>query len=127
MAFDEGLAERIRDLLLAHPGITEKKMFGGVAFMLNRHMFVGILGDALMARVGPDAYAKALQQPHVREMDFTGKPLKGYVYVAAEGVVSDEALEQWVARCARFVESLPPKKPLDTKQTRLPRKQSGNK
>lgn len=122
MAFDQALAERIRDLLLAHPGSTEKKMFGGLAFMLNEHMAVGIVGDTLMARVGPDAYAETLQQPHVREMNFTGKPLKGYVYVAAEGVVSDEALEQWVDRCARFVESLPPKKPRNTKQTRLPRK-----
>lgn len=109
MAFDRGLAERIRDLLLPSQGVTEKKMFGGLAFMLNGYMFVGILDDKLMARVGPNAYAAALQQPHVREMDFTGKPLKGYVYVAAAGIESDAALEQWVNRCAQFVASLPPK------------------
>lgn len=116
MAFDKGLAERIRDLLLPRQGITEKKMFGGLAFMLNGHMFVGILGDRLMARVGPDAYAAALQQTHVCEMDFTGKPLKGYVYVAAAGIESDAALEQWVDRCAQFVASLPPKRPLPKKE-----------
>lgn len=111
MAFDRGLAERIRDLLLPRQGITEKQMFGGLAFMLNQYMFVGILDDSLMARVGAETYAAALQQPHVREMDFTGKPLKGYVYVAAAGIESDAALDQWVNRCARFVESLPPKRP----------------
>ncbi len=116
MAFDKGLAERIRDLLLPRQGITEKKMFGGLAFMLNGHMFVGILGDRLMARVGPDAYAAALQQTHVCEMDFTGKPLKGYVYVVAAGIKSDAALEQWVDRCAQFVASLPPKRPLPKKE-----------
>lgn len=111
MAFDRALAERMRDLLLPRQGIAEKKMFGGLAFMFNKYMFVGILGDTLMARVGPEAYAAALQQPHVREMDFTGKPLKGYVYVAAAGIEADVALAQWVDRCARFVESLPPKRP----------------
>jgi TfoX/Sxy family transcriptional regulator of competence genes len=116
MAFDRGLAERIRDLLSPRRGITEKKMFGGLAFMLNGYMVVGILEDTLMARVGPDAYAAARRQPHVREMDFTGKPLKGYVYVAAAGIESDAALEQWVNRCAQFVESLPPKHPLPSQQ-----------
>jgi TfoX/Sxy family transcriptional regulator of competence genes len=109
MAFDQGLAERIRDLLLPRQGITEKKMFGGLAFMLNGYMFVGILGDTLMARVGPEAYAEALRQPHTREMDFTGKPMKGYVYVAPAGIESDAALETWVNLCAQFVESFPPK------------------
>ena len=109
MAFDNGLAERIRDLLLPRQSITEKKMFGGLAFMLNGYMFVGVLGDTLMARVGPEAYAEALQQPHTREMDFTGKPMKGFVFVAPAGIVSDAALETWVNLCAQFVASLPPK------------------
>lgn len=109
MAFDEGLAERIRDLLRDHRGITERKMFGGLAFMRDGHMFVGILGDNLMARVGPESYAKALAQKHVREMDFTGKPLKGYIYVAPAGFESDAALESWVSRCAEFVRTLPVK------------------
>jgi hypothetical protein len=109
VAFDEGLAERIRDLLSDRRGVTERKMFGGVAFMLNGHMFVGIVGDTLMARVGPDSYAKALAQKHVREMDFTGKPMKGYVFVDPEGFESDAALEGWIDRCADFVGTLPPK------------------
>ena len=81
MAYDEGVAERLRELFVDRPGITEKKMFGGLAFMYRGHMLVGILADSLMARVGPVAYAASLKQAHVREMDFTGKPMKGYVYV----------------------------------------------
>lgn len=109
MAYDEGVAERIRDLFVDRPGITEKKMFGGLAFMNRGHMLVGILGDSLMARVGPAEYADALKQPHVREMDFTGKPMKGYVYVNPAGIESDTDLSMWVGRCIRFNESLPPK------------------
>ena len=109
MAFDEGLAERIRELLRDRRGVDERRMFGGLAFMLDGHMFVGILGDTLMARVGPEAYAKALAQKHVREMDFTGKPMKGYVFVAPEGFESDAALESWIGRCANFVQTLPAK------------------
>ena len=109
MAYDEGLAERLRDLLKQHNNVTEKKMFGGLAFMLDGHMFVGILGDRLMARVGSAGYAVALRQPHVSEMDFTGKPMKGYVYISPEGFESDQDLEKWVALCAKFVVSLPPR------------------
>jgi hypothetical protein len=81
MAYDEGLAFRIRELVADEFNIDEKNMFGGLAFMLNSYMFCGIIGDELMARVGPDNYEKALSQPHVREMDFTGRSMKGYVYV----------------------------------------------
>jgi hypothetical protein len=109
MAFDQGLAERLRDLLGARPGVTEKKMFGGLAFMLNGHMAIGIAGDRLMARIGPDAYQEALGRPHVKEMDFTGKPMKGYVFVSPEGIESDAALEAWAGMCMGFVGSLPPK------------------
>ncbi|MCF8197451.1 MAG: TfoX/Sxy family protein [Sulfuritalea sp.] len=109
MAFDAGLAERLRDVLRSRQGVGERKMFGGLAFMLNGHMCVGIIGDTLMARVGPIRYAEALRQPHVREMDFTGKPMKGYVYVAPEGIEEDHALEAWVNISAEFIETLPPK------------------
>jgi TfoX/Sxy family transcriptional regulator of competence genes len=109
MAFDEGLAERIRDLLRSDQHITEKKMFGGLAFLLNGHMFVGIVGDTLMARVGPISYPEILRQQHIREMDFTGKPMKGYIYVEPAGFDSDSALEHWVGLCAEFVATLPPK------------------
>ena len=107
MAFDEGLAERVRELLLHHRGITEKKMFGGLAFMSRGHMFVGVLGSSLMARVGPDEYAAALMAPHARVMDFTGKPMKGYVFVEPAGFESDSDLKHWVSACLDFVGRLP--------------------
>jgi hypothetical protein len=109
MAFDEGLAQRIRDCLHRRRGIVERKMFGGLAFMANGHMFVGVTGEVLMARVGPDEYEQALKKPNVREMDFTGKPMKGYVYVDAAGLKSDPDLQYWVNACLRFVASMPPK------------------
>lgn len=109
MSYDEGLAERLRDLLTEHPGTGEKKMFGGLAFMYRGHMLVGILGDSLMARVGPAEYADALKRPHVREMDFTGKPMKGYVYVDPAGIESDSDLGKWVELCLRFNATLPQK------------------
>ena len=109
MAFDEGLAERIRDVLINTAGITERRMFGGVAFLADGHMFVGIEADVLMARVGAENYAAALKRKHVREMDFTGKPMKGYVYVDPAGIAGDEELEEWVMQCRAFVKTLPPK------------------
>lgn len=111
MSYDEGLAERLREALQSQRGIAEKKMFGGLAFMSRGYMFLGILGDVLMARVGPECYEKALSRPHVRVMDFTGKPMKGYVFVDPPGFESDSDLSDWVQRCHRFVQSLPPKKP----------------
>lgn len=107
MAYDEGVAERLRDLFVDRPGITEKKMFGGLAFMYRGHMLVGIIDDSLMARVGPDGYAAVLKQPHVREMDFTGKPMKGYVYVDPAGFESDNDLGRWVGLCIQFNKSMP--------------------
>ena len=96
MAFDPGLAERIRDVLAGSEGVTERRMFGGLAFMLHGNMFVGVLGSTLMARVGPEAYARALGRPHVREMDFTGRPMKGYVFVTPEGFDLDNDLAYWI-------------------------------
>ncbi len=110
MAYDEGLAERIRLVVDDRPGVTEKKMFGGLAFMLHDYMFCGVTNDELMARVGPDNYRSALSKPHVREMDFTGRPMKGYVFVEPAGVESDADLQYWVDLCAEFVLTLPPKK-----------------
>jgi hypothetical protein len=110
MAYDEGLAERVRGVLIDMPNLDEKAMFGGLAFMLNDYMFVGIIGDNLMARVGPDSYEVALRKPFVMPMDFTGRPMKGYVYVQPGGIAEDEALVYWVNLCADFVKTLPPKK-----------------
>jgi TfoX/Sxy family transcriptional regulator of competence genes len=109
MAYDEGLAERIRESLDETANVNEKKMFGGLAFMLRGNMCVGVVGEELMVRVGPDAYADALAQPHAREMDFTGKPMKGLVYVAAPGVEADEDLDAWIGRGVAFAGSLPAK------------------
>ena len=109
MAYDEGLLERLRDAMAGVPGVTEKKMFGGLCVLVRGNMCCGILDETLMARVGPDQYAACLDLQHCREMDFTGKPLKGLVYVDPEGIAEDEELAAWVGRCLAFMETLPPK------------------
>lgn len=109
MAYDEGVAQRLRDAYQHIPDVVEKKMFGGIAFMVEGHMSCGVVNDTLMVRVGPDQYESALKRPHAREMDFTGKPLKGFIYVAPEGFEDDPDLDGWVALSLDFVRSLPPK------------------
>lgn len=110
MACDEGLVERVRELMEPMPGFGERRMFGGVCFTINNYMAVGVNGSDLMCRVGPHRYENALGQTHVREMDFTGRPMKGYVFVSDEGTASDDNLERWVGDCVEFVRTLPPKK-----------------
>ena len=109
MACDEGLAERLRQVFSGRPEIEEKKMFDGIAFMLSGHMCVGINDTMLMARVGPDQYDAAMTRPHAREMDFTGRSMKGFVYVAPEGISEDEDLKSWTDLCENYIRSLPPK------------------
>jgi len=109
MSYDEGLAERVREVFEERRGLQERRMFGGLAFLLSGNMCVGILGDELMVRVGPEAYAEAIAAPHAREMDFTGRPMKGLVFVGSEGVDSDDELREWVARGVSFASSLPAK------------------
>ncbi len=109
MAYDEGLAERLRDLFRDQNDIEEKKMFGGLCFMVSKHMCCGIVGEKLMARVGPDNYEKSLSKKHVQKMDFTGKAMKGLVYVDPDGISEDEELSYWVNICQEFINSLPPK------------------
>lgn len=109
MAYDEGVAERLRDAYLSIPDVVEKKMFGGIAFMVNGHMSCGVVNDTLMVRVGPEQYERALLRPHARKMDFTGKPLTGFVYVAPEGFEDDAELQAWVEFSLVFVTSLPSK------------------
>jgi hypothetical protein len=109
MAFDEGLAARIRDVLRETPGVEEKKMFGGICFTLGGHMMVGVVRDSLMARVGGDAEPKALRRKSARPMDFTGRPMKGYVFVDGPGIAERRDLEAWIAMARSFVELLPPK------------------
>src|SRR6185369_13290241 len=111
MAYDEKLADRIRRALGPDGDIEERKMFCGIAFLRGGRMFVGITGDDLMVRVGPDRYDESLGKPHVRPMDFTGRPMNGYVYVAPAGRRTDASLRAWVTLGARFVAALPAGKP----------------
>ena len=109
MAYDQGLAERLRELLDARRGVTEKAMFGGVCFLLGGRMFIGIVKDELMVRVGPDAHDDALGEPHARTMDFTGRPMRGYVFVAPPGFEDDRVLGRWIDRAYQHVVTLPEK------------------
>ena len=109
MAFDSHVADRVRAVLDRRNDVVEKRMFGGLAFMVAGHMCCGVIEDRLMARIGPDQYAEALALPYVREMDFTGRPMTGFVYVDEPGFRSEKDLEQWVARCELFIATLSPK------------------
>jgi TfoX/Sxy family transcriptional regulator of competence genes len=108
MAYDEDLADRVREVLPAGAAVTERQMFGGLAFMSGGHMFCGVVKDTLMVRLGPDGADRALDQPHVRPMDFTGRPMKGMVFVEPDGL-HGAALRHWVAAAADYVSGLPPK------------------
>jgi hypothetical protein len=110
VAYDESLAERVRGVFGEDPRLHEQKMFGGIAFMISGNMCVGVAGDDLMVRVGKDSYEDALAQPHAREMDFTGRPMRGIVFVDAGGVGTDAALEHWVDRGLAFAGALPAKR-----------------
>ena len=109
MAFSEDAARRVRDVLSEECTATEKRMFGGLAFMVRGHMCFGIIGEDLVVRVGSDQHEQALAQPHVRAMDFTGRPMKGFIYVSPPGYRSKSNLRNWIRRGLRFVSSLPAK------------------
>lgn len=106
MAFDEKLAGRVRAVLAARPSVSERRMFGGLAFLLQGRMFCGVIGADLVVRVGPEAWGKALARRHVRPMDFTGRPLTGYVYVAPPGLRAAASLRSWVEQGLRFSRTL---------------------
>lgn len=107
MAYDEGLAQRLTDFFEGREDVSTRKMFGGLCFMVSGHMCCGIVGDRLMARAGPDQYENCLNKPHASEMDFTGKSMKGFVYVSAEGFESDADFDFWVSACESFSRSPP--------------------
>ena len=109
MAYDEGLAQRMREALATIHDIDEKKMFGGIGFLLNGNMACGVNKDDLIVRVGPEAYETALAEPHTKEFDMTGRPMKGWVVVRPTGYETDEALKGWVQRGVDFALTLPPK------------------
>ncbi len=107
MPYDEKLAERVREVFQSEPAYTEMKMFGGICFMVGRNMAVGVTGSDLMVRTGPENSEAALALPHARPMEFTGRPMKGFVYVEAEGIATDTSLAAWVERGAAFARTLP--------------------
>ena len=109
MAYNEKLADRIRAIIGESPRLTERKMFGGIAFMLNGNMLCGVNKDDLMVRVGPDRFEEALSSPGARPMDFTGRPMKGMAFVGPEGYATDEKLRTWVERTLEYARSLPAK------------------
>src|SRR5688572_16075242 len=118
--FDEDLAARIRVHLRRRRDVGERKMFGGIAFMIGDHMCIGIIGSDLMVRVGPDAFEQALALPYARPMDFTGRPSRGMVYVAPPGLRTAKSLGAWIDRGLDFVKSLPEKKTTTRRTTARP-------
>jgi hypothetical protein len=109
MAFDEDLGARIRKAVGRKEGVEEKKMFGGLCFLLHGHMLVGVWKNSLIARIGEERADEAMLEPHVRPMDITGKPMKGWVMVEADGVEDEGAVKEWVLRAINFVGKLPAK------------------
>ena len=109
MPFDESLADRIRESLARRRGITDRKMFGGVGFLLNGNMLVGVWKDSLIVRLDPGEYEDALAEEHVRVFDITGRPMRGWVMVDAVGLDEDADLKAWIDRAWTYVKTLPAK------------------
>jgi TfoX/Sxy family transcriptional regulator of competence genes len=109
MAYDEQLAECVREALGEVPGLVEKKMFGGVGYMVLGNMACGVNEDNLIVRVGPARYKEALEEPHARPFDMTGRPMRGWIYVGPDGHATQQDLEQWVQQGVEFALTLPPK------------------
>ena len=110
MAFDELLAGRVRSCLQQVAGVSEKKMFGGLAFLIGGHLTVGVYGDGLIARIGAQDMDAATAQPGVRPFDMTGRPMRGIVVIDS-AVLDDEALDRWIGKARGYVAGLPPKQP----------------
>ena len=109
MAFNESLAARIREALARKKGVEERKMFGGIGFLLNGNLLVGVWKESLVVRVGKDEGEAALREPHVKEFDITGRAMKGWVLVAPEGIGDDGQVKAWIQRAVKFVGKLPAK------------------
>ena len=107
MTYDPKLADRVRQALSGRRDVIEKKMFGGLCFMVRGHMCCGVDAERLMLRVGPENYTEALRRSHAREMDFTGRPLKGFVFVELAGVRTAPLLKAWLAMALAYVTALP--------------------
>lgn len=109
MAYNQGLADDVRAHLGPRPDLTEREMFGGIAFLLNGNMAVGVSGNELMVRVGKEAHDDAVSRPGARVFDMSSRPMKGWLLVSSEGLSNEEDLEGWISRGVAFAESLPPK------------------
>jgi TfoX/Sxy family transcriptional regulator of competence genes len=109
MAFDENLAARIRKSLARKKGITDKKMFGGIGFLLNGNLLVGVWKDSLIVRLGDEEGELALREPHVKVFDITGRPMKNWILVEPAGIEDDERLKDWIQLAVKFVGKLPGK------------------
>jgi len=109
MAFDEGLATRLREILNDEDGLTEKRMFGGLAMLLHGNMAVGVYGDGLLVRSNPAAQDELLAEPGARVFDMAGRPMKGWIIVDPNGCAEDADMTRWVARGVAYARSLPPK------------------
>lgn len=109
MAYDEGLATRVRELIGGEPGLAEKKMFGGLAILLDGSMAVGVHGDDLIVRTDPGQQEALLAEPGARPFDLTGRPMRGWLMVAADGCAEDDDLRRWVGRGVAYARSLPAK------------------
>ncbi|MGA9531695.1 MAG: TfoX/Sxy family protein [Anaerolineales bacterium] len=109
MGYDQGLAQRVREGLIDEMGLSEREMFGGIAFMLDGNMAVGVIAEDLLVRVGPANYRPALSRPEARPFDMTGRPMRGWVLVSAKALESDEALDCWLEQGRGFARSLPAK------------------
>ena len=110
MSYNEELAARVREIVTEKADPVELKMFGGVAFMVRGHMCVGVIKDDLILRLGGDGADEALRHPAVRPMDFTGKPMKNFLYVGPEETTKERDLRAWIDKGLAFVASLPPRK-----------------
>jgi TfoX/Sxy family transcriptional regulator of competence genes len=122
MAYDENLADRVRRILTRRADIEERAMFGGLAFMAHGHMCCGLVKDQLIVRVNSDAYEQLLGEVGAQPMDFTGKPMRGFLYVTRAGTSTPSGLRTWVERALKFAENRPPKTSgrISSKSTRQP-------
>jgi TfoX/Sxy family transcriptional regulator of competence genes len=118
VAYDEQLAARIRTVLSSRRDVVERKMFGGIAFMVCGHMACGVVGSTLMVRVNPDDEDRLLSAPHARPMDFTGRRMRGFLYVDPPGITTSAALVAWIRRATTWADTQPPKLPVEPRATR---------
>jgi TfoX/Sxy family transcriptional regulator of competence genes len=121
MGYDEKTAARIRKVLATRDDVGERKMFGGLCFMVNDRMCVGLTSDALMVRVGPDNHEDALAQPHARPMDFTGRVMRGFVFVDPPGFATPASLARWVKRGVDFALTTPAPRPKRKRRPKFPK------